>query len=149
LWRTRQDLEQSNANPQVVEAMTGYAEWMAGPFAVESFAIVSGALPDTVPDAHESARLTSLVATPETRDETLAVLQRRLIRTEAASPQCAATLLMTQLVGQRIITFEVWSSAAALDASDPDALLEERRLVRDGSLPGPITHELLHVTVRF
>jgi hypothetical protein len=148
-WRTREDLEQSNANPRVVDAMTGYAEWMAGPFAVESFAVVCGALPDHVPGSVEYARMTSLVATPESREESLAVLQRRLVSTEDASPECTGILLMTQMVGQRIITFELWSSSEALETSDPDALLEERRLVRDGVLPVPITHELLQVMGRF
>src|SRR5688572_30480970 len=41
-WDARDALERSNANPQVVEAMGGYARWMAGPFRVESYSVISG-----------------------------------------------------------------------------------------------------------
>lgn len=148
-WRTSDDLERSNANPQVVEALTGYAAWMTSPFAVESFAVVSGALPAAGRSVAESARLTAVSAGPDTIDDVIATFDRRLARVEASFPECAGSVILRQLVGFRGIAVELWTSRDALVESDLDAQLEERRMVRDGILPGPITHDLLEVFGRY
>jgi len=146
-WGTRDDLERSNANPRVVEALGGYAKWMAGPFLVESYGIVSGALPDAEPDSLRGTwlRTTSAVTQPERLDEMAALFEARLGNARAASPACVGTLLLSPLIGSRMLAIEFWSSHGPLASWDAVSQREDQRLFREGIVEQPPIRDTLEV----
>jgi hypothetical protein len=150
-WETRADLERSNANPAVVEAMGGYAQWMAGPFLVESYTVIGGALPET--DAGDLRdrwlRTTSATALPDRLDDVTATFGERLDGARAASPACVGTLLLAPHFGERVLALELWSSRHALASWDAAAQLEDQRLVRAGGVGQPPVRDTLEVFGRY
>ncbi len=146
-WETREDLERSNANPRVVEAMGGYAKWMAGPFLVESYGIVSGALPDAEPDTMRGTwlRTTSVVTPPERLDELAAVFEARLGNARAISSACNGTLLLSPLIGSRMLAIEFWSSHGPLKLWDAASQREDQRMFREGIVGQPPVRDTLEV----
>lgn len=149
-WETRESLERSNANPKVVEAMGGYARWMAGPFKVESYAVVSGTISAFGPDdlRGDWLRLTSVMAPPETLTDVLAGYETRLVDA-AASRACVGTLLLSPQIGSRVLAIELWSSHAALGSWDAKAKLDDQRLFRSGSVDQPPERDTLEVFGRY
>jgi len=146
-WETRGDLERSNANPAVVEAMGGYAQWMAGPFLVESYTVMSGGLPEA--DAGDVRgrwlRTTSVAAPTERLEDVTAMFEERLEGARAASPACAGTLLLEPHIGQSVLALEFWSSRFALASWDAVAKIEDQRLFRAGSVDQPPVRDTLEV----
>ncbi len=132
-WESMEGLERSNGNPQVVEAMAGYAKWMAGPFKVESFTVASGAVPEIGPDnlAGSWMRMTTIMPPTDQMDAVLAVYAGRLASVESSSPACFATLLLAPQIGPHILALELWSSRTALSAHDAAARLDDQRLFRE------------------
>ncbi|MGH9173620.1 MAG: hypothetical protein ACRD1H_04655, partial [Vicinamibacterales bacterium] len=76
-WSSAEDLERSNGNPQVVAAMTGYAQWMTGPFVVASYDVASGSPPSPATTARW-LRTTTMLPLPAHFDETIANVRERL-----------------------------------------------------------------------
>lgn len=147
-WDTPQSLERSNAEPKVVEAMGGYAKWMAGPFRVESHTVVSGEPPE--PDADNIRgtwlRTTSvLAASPQQLDELLAVYAERLAGARSSSPACIGAFLLSSHIGTRILAVEHWTSQTALNAWDVAAKSDDQRLFRAGNVPEPPVRDRLEV----
>jgi hypothetical protein len=146
-WDTPESLERSNAEPRVVAAMGGYAEWMVGPFRVESYSVVSGEPP--VPD-HDSMqggwlRTTSALASPERLDELLGVYEARLAAARSASPACVGAILLAPHIGSRILAIEHWTTLAALNAWDANARADDQRLFRAERVPEPPVRDRLEV----
>jgi hypothetical protein len=149
-WQSLADLERSNANPAVVEALAGYGAWMAGPITVESFDVIADTLPAPAPaSGGEWARMTSLVTQPGSEQAALAACWERLERMRAASPACTGTLLLAQHIGQRIIAFELWSARKALAATEAEANYHDQRAWRTGALQEPPAREVLDVFGRY
>ena len=146
-WETRDSLERSNANPQVVEAMGAYAKWMAGPFKVESYTVVSGTIPESRPDNLRGnwLRTTSVLTLPERLDDVLTVYAARLANARTASPACFGTLLLSPQIGFRALAIELWSSRSALTAWDGSAKLDDQRLFRAGGVEEPPARDTLEV----
>ena len=150
-WESRQALERSNANPKVVEAMMGYADWMAGPFSVESYDIVAGRVPEPRPaperTSTERARMT--IAIPRRGHTNEVIASYRVYLTQLDDqPGCIGTLLLTPLIGQRIIAIELWSSAPPL-RSGPTAPYLDRAAWTGGPLESQPVREILEVFGRF
>lgn len=150
-WETREALERSNANPRVVEAMMGYAEWMAGGFWVESFDIVSGRLPDPWPAAgrssDERARMTAVVPRRGMVDEVVGAYRDYLGQLEKAF-SCIGTLLLMPLIGQRIIALELRSSMPPT-RSAVVAPFQDRAAWHNGPLESVPVREILEVFGRY
>lgn len=146
-WETLESLEHSNGNPQVVEAMAGYASWMAGPFKVESYTVVSGSVPEAGPDnlGGVSLRMTSALTSPDRIADVLASYEARLSQASASSEACFGTLLLSPQIGSRALAFEFWSSRAAASAWDARAKLDDQRLFRAGSVEEPPVRDILEV----
>lgn len=150
-WRSRQDLERSNANPKVVEAMMGYADWMAGPFSVESYDIVAGQSPEPQPDPERStterARMTTAIPRRGRTGEVIASYRDYLTQIDD-QPGCIGTLLLTPLIGQRLVAIELWSSAPPLRSGPPGPYLD-RTAWTGGPLESQPVRETLEVFGRY
>lgn len=144
-WDTLESLERSNGNPKVVEAMSGYAQWMAGPFRVESYTVVSGTYPD--PDHSPPAwlRMTTATAAPGQLDALLTAYAERLEAARARSAACTWTTLLAPQIGSRMLAVEHWTSLAALNAWDAVAKDADQRLFRSGSVEFPPERDRLDV----
>ena len=132
-WETMESLERSNGNPRVVEAMSGYAKWMAGPFKVESFNVVSGTVPEIETDrvVGSLVRMTTVLPPAGQLDAVLAIYAERLERAATASPACFATLLLAPQIGPHVLALELWSSRPAVSTFDAKAKLDDQRLFRE------------------
>lgn len=146
-WDTSESLERSNAEPRVVEAMGGYAKWMAGPFRVESYSVVSGEPPEPDHDNMRGTwlRTTSTLASPERLDELLGLYEARLAAARSSSPAFIGAILLTPQIGSRILAIEHWTTLAALNAWDANARIDDQRLFRAGSVPEPPVRDRLEV----
>ena len=143
-WSSQEDLERSNGNPAVVAAMTGYAQWMAGPFVVASYDVASGTPPPPA-TAARWLRATTMLSLPARLEETIATVRNRLQELESIASACQGTMLLTPHIGERVIALEFWSSQAALAASNKRADDQERRLWRAGLLERPPEREALEI----
>lgn len=144
LWHTREDLERSNADPEVTQALTGYGQWMAGPFSVQSFEVVDMVFPDPDPAATgEFGRVTTLVTQPGCEAEVIAALRDHLARVHERSRECLGTLLMVPHIGQQMIAFELWASRAALEAAD--ARIADQRIRLPGTVERLPTRETIEI----
>ena len=146
-WETRESLERSNAEPRVVEAMGGYAKWMAGPFRVESYSVVSGEPPEPDADSMHRTwlRTTSVLISPERLDDAMTVYEARLATARSVSPACVGALLLSPHIGSRILAIEHWATLAALNAWDANAKVDDQRLFRAGSVPEAPVRDRLEV----
>jgi hypothetical protein len=146
-WDTPESLERSNAEPRVVEAMGGYAKWMAGPFRVESYSVVSGEPP--VPDRDSLQcgwlRTTSALTSPERLDELVSVYEARLAAARSSLPACTGAILLAPHIGSRILAIEHWATLTALNAWDANARIDDQRLFRAGSVPESPVRDRLEV----
>ncbi|HYI15271.1 MAG TPA: antibiotic biosynthesis monooxygenase [Thermomicrobiales bacterium] len=146
-WDTRESLERSNAEPKVVEAMGGYAKWMAGPFRVESYTVHNGEPPEPN-DAHRRGtwlRTTWVLTSPERRDDALSVYEARLEAARSSSPACVGTQLLAPQIGSRILAIEHWTSLSALNAWNAEASVEDQRLFRAGRVDESPERDTLEV----
>ena len=105
-WESLEALERSSGDPQLVDALAGYASWMAGPFAVESYTLVRGTPLVDSSDQERAARILSVVTDPGDVDLALDAFDAWLARSEA-SPDCVTALLLKPLMGTRVIGVEV------------------------------------------
>jgi|GEM_PF-2470460 len=151
LWHTHADLLNSNSPPDVVEAMMAYTQWMIGSFAVQTYNILHGkiALPDPNATANEWARITTVIPDPNSVDDAIASLRRRLVRLETRYAGSRGTLLLSQTLGNRLIAIELWSSADTLAASDPEAMSQDQRIRIDVPLHSLPVRDEVEVFGRF
>lgn len=146
-WETLEALERSNANPQVVEAMAGYARWMAGPFKIESYTVVSGTVPAPGLDHLVGTwlRTTSMQAAAGRLDDVLATYTEQLARAGASSPACVGTMLLSPRIGSSPFAIEFWTSRAAAVTWDAAVRLGDARLFRSGNVEHPPVRDILDV----
>jgi len=146
-WETLDSLERSNANPKVVEAMSGYAQWMAGPFRVESYSVTSGSPPD--PDVAEPPqswmRMTTATAAPGKLETVLMSYSDRLDQARERSESCVWTTLLAPQIGSRILVIEQWTSLPALLAWEGASKDADQRLFRAEVLETPPVRDRLAV----
>jgi hypothetical protein len=146
-WETLDALERSNGNPRVVEAMSGYGKWMAGPFRVESYTVVSGTYPDPAIDLPSDSwlRITTVTATQKQLDAVLSSYAERLHDAQSKSPSCTWTALLAPKIGSRLLAIEHWTSLAALNTWDASAKDADQRLFRAGGVEAPPERDRLTV----
>jgi hypothetical protein len=146
-WESLDALERSNGNPRVVEAMGGYGKWMAGPFRVESYTVVSGTYPDPAAEQPSDAwlRITTVTAAQGQLDAVISAYAERLTNAESTSPACTWTSLLAPQIGARLLAIEHWTSLAALNAWDVTAKDADQRLFRFGSIETPPERDRLTV----
>lgn len=146
-WQTLESIERSNGNPRVVEAMGGYAQWMAGPFRVASYTVASGTYPDPDTDQAQPAwlRMTTTTAVPGRRDTVLDAYAERLNTAGARSAACTWTTVLAPTIGSEIVAIEHWTSLPALNAWDATAKDADQRLFRSGAVESPPVRDRLAV----
>ena len=146
-WDTRESLERSNAEPKVVEAMGGYARWMAGPFRVESYSVVSGEPPEPNRESTRGSwlRTTSVLTSPDQRDDALTACEARLAAARSASSACVGVQLLAPQIGSRMLAIEHWTSLSALNAWNANAKIEDQRLFRAGRVDESPVRDTLEV----
>jgi len=148
LWQTRADLERSNADPEVTAALTGYAPWMAGPFSVQSYAIVDMAFPGPDPAAlGEVGRMTMLAPQPGSEPDVIAALRDYLAQLRERSGACLGTLLMVPHIGNQILALELWSSEEELHGTG--TRLADQRIRQPGTLERPPAREMFDMFGRY
>lgn len=145
-WETIDDLERSNANPQVVEAMGGYVQWMAGGFVVEAYSVASGSVADIEPERLRSGwmRTTTVASTPIRLDEILETYGERMTLARQ-KPTCVEALLLAPQIGSRVLMLEFWISRHALTAWDAESKLADQRLFRAGTVEQPPVRDTMEL----
>ncbi len=76
----------------------------------------------------------------------IAAVQDHLPRLEAGFSAYAGALLMVPHIGQRIVSFELWSSPSALAASEANVRAQDQHLSRSGMLEVPPRREVLEIS---
>lgn len=128
-WATHADLLSSNSPPEVVDAMMVYTQWMTSPFSVHTYDVLNGAFqPPQQSIAGEWARITAVTPEPGHEKAAQAALSERLDRLESRCAGSLGTMLLSQQLGNRLLAIELWSSDAALAASDPEAMTQDQRI---------------------
>lgn len=147
VWDTHSALENSNAVPEVVEAMAGYAEWMAGHFVVESFEIVTGVIVGPFPQSDESlwCRVSITSSVPGHSPAALESFSARLDQVRALSTACVGTALLSPLVGSKLVALEYWTDHHDLVASEPRVAAIDQRLHRAGLFQSPTVRDLIEI----
>lgn len=138
-WDSVEALEQSSGDPETVEVLAGYAAWMAGPYTVESFVLVRGDPLSRLDGPERVARILSVIADAGDVDLALDTLDEWLAHSEAQRG-CDATLLLSPLMGTRVVAVEIWRSARAIAATDARVA---RDLGRGTPLAGRIGAEVV------
>lgn len=138
-WESLDALERSNASPRVIEAMGGYAQWMASPFKVESYNIVSGEIPASGPDNLIGTWMRTTTVAPATNrhSEVEAIYAERLNTTRTTNPECFGIFLLALQVGSSLLAIELWNERTALTAWDKSAEVRDQRLFRTGAVNQP------------
>ncbi len=146
-WDDLDSLERSNSLPRVVDAMGGYAKWMAGAFRVESYSVVQGSVPEPQPDTLPGnwMRMTSVAIAPERLDEVLATYESRLAAAHLSSSAITHSMLLAPQIGSRVLAIEFWTSRTALGSWDAAAKLEDQRLFRLRTVEQPPERDLFEV----
>jgi hypothetical protein len=150
-WETLESLEASNAHPEVVDALMGYAQWIESAFVVEAFDLVYGPvpLPEPVAERGEWVRVTQAVPLPGAETEVAQTLRDRLRQVETGARACTSTLLLVQRAGRRVTALEFWSSHDALLGTESRAQTYDARLWRSGLLAAAPTRDTLRVYGRY
>lgn len=149
-WSTRADLERSNADPQVTAALSGYAQWMAGPFSVQSFDVIDMSFPDADPDPAAQGgfgRVTTLAPQPGFEPEVTAALQDYLAQARERSGGRMGTLLLVPHIGHQLLAFELWPSQAA--APSDSARIEDHRIRHPSTVERPPAREMIEMFGRY
>lgn len=145
-WDSRDALERSNANPAVIEALAGYSDWMVSSFVVEGYAVVSGQM--LPPASHDSPTWMTLVSAtirPGRLDEGVAALSKRLDRVQDVSRSFAGSLLLSPLVGNRIVAFEYWAIDPGITSIEQVVSGIDQRISRSSAFQSPIQREVFEV----
>jgi len=116
-WDSLEALERSSGDPDTVDILAGYAAWMAGPYTVESFVLVRGDPVLPAGGSERVARVFSIIADAGDVELALDTLDEWLAQSEAQRG-CDATLLLSPLMGTRVVAVEIWRSARAISATD-------------------------------
>jgi hypothetical protein len=150
-WESLESLEASNAHPDVVDALMGYAQWIESSFIVEAFDVVHGPIPHPAPVAEsgEWVRAIQAVPHPGSEADVVSALRQRLEQVESGASACTSTLLLVQRVGRRVIALEFWTDERALLATESRAQTFDARLWRGGTLTSPVTRDILRVNGRY
>ena len=138
-WESLDALERSNGVPAVVEAMSGYAQWMASPFKVESYTVVNGEIPAPSPDNLIGTwmRTTTVAPAPNRHGEVEAIYAERLTTTQATNRECFGTFLLALQVGSSLLAIELWNERTALTDWDRSAEVRDQRLFRASAVNQP------------
>jgi hypothetical protein len=146
-WESRDALERSNGVPSVIEAMSGYGKWMASPFKVESYTVVSGEIPVPGPDNLIGTwmRATIIAPVPNSHDKVEAIYAERLSTTRATNPECFGAFLLALQVGSGLLAIELWNDHSALADWDSSAKVRDQRLFRAGTVDRPPLREALEI----
>jgi hypothetical protein len=144
IWQTQEALQNSNANPDVIQALADYSSWMAGPFVVESYRVVRGGIPapGTATNCDVRMRIVSASISPERLNSAIAMVSDRLDEAFAMSRWCVGSLLLSPMVGNKVIAVEYWTNPAAAAASEARVQALDQKLRRSNLFQGPIQREL-------
>jgi hypothetical protein len=150
-WDTDAQRDASASDPGIMENLTGYAPWMAGPFARDSCDVnLLTFVPIDPADPYppEFVAAASGFAGAHDRDATLARLARR-VADPGTAPGFRGACLMTNPTSGRILRLQLWDTHPAAQGAQERMAVDDLELRHAGQLTGAPVYDVQEIAGRW
>jgi quinol monooxygenase YgiN len=151
LWDSAETRDASSVNPEFIQNMASFAEWMAGGFNREPLDIVANTLPDYDsgdPNAPAIGRFTFVTVDPEQWDESVRAFSPLSDSTVFTEHGFQGGLLLANQSAGRLILIDLWETRDQIVNTDVTIFDIAQPLRQTGAITAVPTHDVVEVVSR-